>query len=81
MTHLHGHLFRIIGKYIRQTQNKLQASSLIKQEESANEKKNLSLLEKMMIRGIHSDDIATLLMDMIILGVQAVIYNNLVRTK
>lgn len=82
MTHLHESLlFRIIGKYIRQAQNKLQASSLIKQEESVNEKKNLSLLEKMMIQRIHSDDIATLLMDMIILGVQAVICNNLLQTK
>lgn len=82
MTHLHRSLlFRIIGKYIRQAQNKLQASSLTKQEESINEKKNLSLLEKMIIQGIHSDDIATLLMDMIILGVQAVICNNLLQTK
>lgn len=82
VTLLYGSLlFRIIGKYIRQTQNKLQASSLIKQEESMNDKKNLSLLEKMMIQSIHSDDIATLLMDMIILGVPAVICNNLVQTK
>ncbi|XP_072767739.1 probable cytochrome P450 12a5, mitochondrial isoform X2 [Anoplolepis gracilipes] len=64
-------LDEIIGKYIRQAQNKLQVSS--KQEKSTNEEKNLSLLEKMMIQRIHSDDIATLLMDMIILGVQAVI--------
>ncbi|KAM0726079.1 putative cytochrome P450 12a5, mitochondrial [Formica fusca] len=66
-------LDEIIGKYIRQAQNKLQASPLTKQEKSTNEEKNLSLLEKMMIQRIHSDDIATLLMDMIILGVQAVI--------
>ncbi|CAL1680777.1 unnamed protein product [Lasius platythorax] len=66
-------LDEIIGKYIRQAQNKLQASSLSKQEKSPNAEKNFSLLEKMMIQGIHSDDIAILLMDMIILGVQAVI--------
>ncbi|XP_025270469.1 probable cytochrome P450 12a5, mitochondrial [Camponotus floridanus] len=66
-------LDEIIGKYIRQAQNKLQASSLTKQVESINEKKNLSLLEKMIIQSIHLNDIATLLMDMIILGVQAVI--------
>ncbi|KAL6423494.1 hypothetical protein ACFW04_010223 [Cataglyphis niger] len=66
-------LDEVIGKYIRQAQNKLQASPLEKQEKSTNEEKNLSVLEKMMIQRIHSDDIATLLMDMIILGVQAVI--------
>lgn len=73
--------FRIIRKYIRQAQNKLQASSLSKQEKSPNAEKNFSLLEKMMIQGIHSDDIAILLMDMIILGVQAVICNNIIQTK
>lgn len=68
---------RVIGKYIRQTQNKLQISSLSKQEKSPNEEKNLPLLEKMMIQRIHPNDISILLMDMIILGVQAVILNNL----
>ncbi|XP_029178636.1 probable cytochrome P450 12a5, mitochondrial [Nylanderia fulva] len=66
-------LDEIIEKYIRQMQSKLQISSLSKQEKSMNEEKTLSLLEKMMIRGINSEDIAILLMDMIILGVQAVI--------
>lgn len=70
-------LSRVIGKYIRETQNKLQISSLSKQEKSPNEEKNLSLLEKMMIQRIHPNDISILLMDMIILGVQAVILNNL----
>lgn len=56
-------------------QSKLQTSSLTKQERSTNEERNFSLLEKMMIRGVHSEDIAILLMDMIILGVQAVICN------
>lgn len=72
-------ILRVIGKYIRQAQNKLQTSPLAKQEKSTNEEKNLSVLEKMMIQRIHSDDIATLLMDMIILGVQAVICNNLMQ--
>ncbi|KAH0948968.1 hypothetical protein HN011_003439 [Eciton burchellii] len=66
-------LDEIIGKYIRQTQNKLQASSYLKNEEFAITEKNPPLLEKMMLQSIHSDDISTLLMDMMILGVQAVI--------
>ncbi|XP_018401084.1 PREDICTED: probable cytochrome P450 12a5, mitochondrial [Cyphomyrmex costatus] len=66
-------LDEVIGKYIRQTQNKMQTSSLSKQEESMNEERNLPLLEKMMIQRIHPNDISTLLMDMLILGVQAVI--------
>jgi len=71
--HSHTDLyFRIIGKYIRQTQNKLQASSYLKNEEFAITEKNPPLLEKMMLQSIHSDDISTLLMDMMILGVQAV---------
>jgi len=71
--------YRVIGKYIRETQNKLQASSLSKQEKSTNEEKNLPLLEKMIIQRIHPNDISTLLMDMMILGVQAVISNNLMQ--
>lgn len=66
-------LDEVIGKYIQQTQNKLQTSSMTKQEKSTNEERNLSLLEKMMIQRIHPNDISILLMDMIILGVQAVI--------
>ena len=66
---------RVIGKYIRQTQNKLQTLSLSKQEESMNKERNL--LEKIMIQRIHPNDISILLMDMLILGVQAVICNNL----
>lgn len=67
---------RVIGKYIRQTQNKLQISSLSKQEESTNEERNLPLLDKMMIQRIHPNDISILLMDILILGVQAVILCN-----
>ncbi|XP_036145873.1 probable cytochrome P450 12a5, mitochondrial isoform X2 [Monomorium pharaonis] len=66
-------LDEVIGKYIHQTQNKLQTLSLSIQEESTNEERKLPLLEKMMIQRIHPDDISILLMDMIILGVQAVI--------
>lgn len=66
---------RIIGKYICQTQNKLQTSS--KQEKSTNEERNVPLLERMMLQRIHPNDISILLMDMIILGVQAVIRNKL----
>ncbi|XP_071571496.1 probable cytochrome P450 12a5, mitochondrial isoform X1 [Temnothorax nylanderi] len=66
-------LDEVIGKYIRQTQNKLQTSSLSKQEKFTSEERNLPLLEKMMIQRIHPNDISILLMDMIILGVQAVI--------
>ncbi|XP_011707041.1 PREDICTED: cytochrome P450 302a1, mitochondrial-like isoform X2 [Wasmannia auropunctata] len=66
-------LDEVIGKNICQTQNKLQASLLSKQEKSMDEEKNLPLLEKMMIQCIHPNDISILLMDMIILGVQAVI--------
>jgi len=65
--------FRVIGQYIRQAQNKIQASSLSKQEKSTNEKKNLSLLEKMIIQSVYPNDISILLMDMMILDVQAVI--------
>ncbi|XP_011643335.1 probable cytochrome P450 12a5, mitochondrial [Pogonomyrmex barbatus] len=64
-------LDEIIGKYIRQAQTKLQTSS--KQEKSTIEKRNLSLLEKMIIQHIDPNDISILLMDMIILGVQAII--------
>ncbi|XP_067214408.1 cytochrome P450 302a1, mitochondrial isoform X2 [Linepithema humile] len=66
-------LDEIIGKYIHQTQNKLQTSSLSKQEKLTNEKRHSSLLERMLIQRIHPDDISTLIMDTIILGVQAVI--------
>ncbi|XP_018357347.1 PREDICTED: probable cytochrome P450 12a5, mitochondrial isoform X2 [Trachymyrmex cornetzi] len=66
-------LDEVIGKYIRQTQNKLQTLSLSNQEESMNDERNLPLLEKMMIQRIHPNDISILLMDMLILGVQAVI--------
>ncbi|XP_026825706.1 probable cytochrome P450 12a5, mitochondrial [Ooceraea biroi] len=64
-------LDEVIGKYIRQTQNKLQTSS--QEERSVNEEKSSPLLEKMMLQRIHSDDISTLLMDMMILGVQAIV--------
>lgn len=60
---------RIIGKYIRQTQDRLQTA---KQGKSTGEKENTPLLEKMLLQRVHVDDISTLLMDMIILGVQAV---------
>lgn len=50
-------------------QNQLQTS---KQEKFTNEKRHSSLLEKMLIQRIHPDDISTLMMDTIILGVQAV---------
>ncbi|EZA50883.1 putative cytochrome P450 49a1 [Ooceraea biroi] len=53
------------------TQNKLQTSS--QEERSVNEEKSSPLLEKMMLQRIHSDDISTLLMDMMILGVQAIV--------
>jgi len=43
-----------------------------------NKERNLPLLEKMMIQRIHPNDISILLMDMLILGVQAVICNNLI---
>lgn len=67
---------RVIGKYIRQTQNKMAS-----QEKSMNDERNLSLIEKMMIQRIHPNDISILLMDMIILGVQAVMGNNLTHLK
>ncbi|XP_032684777.1 probable cytochrome P450 12a5, mitochondrial isoform X2 [Odontomachus brunneus] len=66
-------LNEIIGKYIRRAQNKLQALSLPEQKRSAKEEEGAPLLEKMLIQRIHVDDISTLLMDMMILGVQAVV--------
>ncbi|KAG5308153.1 C12A5 protein, partial [Pseudoatta argentina] len=66
-------LDEVIGKYIRQTQTKLQTLSLSKEEEFMNKERNLPLLEKMIIQRIHPNDISILLMDMLILGVQAVI--------
>lgn len=62
-----------MGKYIRQAQNKLQTPSLLEQKGSGREDESPSLLEKMLARRIHVDDISTLLMDIMILGVQAVI--------
>ncbi|XP_014477119.1 PREDICTED: probable cytochrome P450 49a1 [Dinoponera quadriceps] len=66
-------LNEIIGKYIRHTQNKLQALSQLEQERFAKEKEGSPFLEKMLAQRIHVDDISTLLMDMMILGVQAVV--------
>lgn len=56
-------------------QNKLQSLSMLEKGKVASEK-NSPLLEKMMILRIHPEDISTLLMDMLILGVQAVIDDN-----
>ncbi|EFN81219.1 Probable cytochrome P450 49a1 [Harpegnathos saltator] len=66
-------LNEIIGKYIRRAQNRLQAVTVPEQKKPAEEEKGLPLLERMLTRRVHADDISTLLMDMMILGVQAVV--------
>ncbi|XP_017890644.1 probable cytochrome P450 12a5, mitochondrial [Ceratina calcarata] len=59
----------VIAKYVRQAQSKLRTRA---GDKSAEVENSSPILEKFLLNeGIHPDDICTLLMDMIILGVQA----------
>ncbi|XP_076656790.1 putative cytochrome P450 12a5, mitochondrial [Halictus rubicundus] len=61
----------MIGKYVRQAQSKLRSRSLAGDKTKETEE-DLPVLEKLLLTdGVHSDDICTILLDMIILGVQA----------
>lgn len=63
--------FSVIGKYVRQAQCKLRIRKSHSEESSMTERS--PVLEKLLVNeGIHPDDICTMLMDMIILGIQAV---------
>nr|ARN17952.1 cytochrome P450-29 [Cephus cinctus] len=63
----------VIGKYIRQAQNKVRHRTLTPlDDKDTMAEKSSPILEKMLFNErIHPDDISTLLMDMIVLGVQA----------
>ncbi|XP_068975698.1 probable cytochrome P450 12a5, mitochondrial [Bombus flavifrons] len=64
-------LDNVIGKYVRQAQGKLRIRKS-HAEKSLMAEDSSPVLEKLLVNeGIHPDDICTLLMDMIILGVQA----------
>ncbi|XP_012278927.1 probable cytochrome P450 12a5, mitochondrial isoform X2 [Orussus abietinus] len=61
----------VLGKYIRQAQRKLRILASGVQEEKV-EEEGSPILEKLILDlHVHPDDVSTLLMDMIILGVQA----------
>ncbi|XP_076683489.1 putative cytochrome P450 12a5, mitochondrial isoform X2 [Andrena cerasifolii] len=61
----------VIGKYVRQTQSNLRSRSSL-MEKGGRAEDSSPVLEKLLLNeGVHPDDICTLLMDMIILGVQA----------
>ncbi|XP_044009297.1 cytochrome P450 CYP12A2-like isoform X2 [Aphidius gifuensis] len=64
----------IIGKFIRQAQNKFQSRSATKfLEPSSETNEGFPILEKLLAdQQMHPDDLSTLLMDFILLGVQAV---------
>ncbi|XP_066601445.1 probable cytochrome P450 12a5, mitochondrial [Prorops nasuta] len=65
----------VIGKYIRQIHNKYQNTTLQMYEKSHDtaEEEEASLLEKLLVdEHMEVDDVATIMMDMIVLGVQAV---------
>lgn len=69
--------FSVIGKYVRQAQGKLRIRKS-HAEKSLMVEDSSPVLEKLLVNeGIHPDDICTLLMDMIILGVQAVIIDSI----
>ncbi|KAK9299031.1 hypothetical protein QLX08_007860 [Tetragonisca angustula] len=64
-------LDNVIGKYVRQAQGKLRVRKS-QGEKSLTSDDSSPVLERFLVNeGIHPDDICTLLMDMIILGVQA----------
>lgn len=61
---------RLIGKHIRQAQNRVNGRT---SADRLDAEEISPILEKLLMdQRMHSDDISTLLMDMIILGVQAV---------
>ncbi|XP_043789878.1 probable cytochrome P450 12a5, mitochondrial isoform X2 [Apis laboriosa] len=65
-------LDNVIGKYVRQAQCKLRVRKSHSEESSMNDRS--PVLEKLLLNeGIHPDDICTMLMDMIILGIQATV--------
>ncbi|XP_028523167.1 probable cytochrome P450 12a5, mitochondrial isoform X2 [Apis cerana] len=65
-------LDNVIGKYVRQAQCKLRIRKSHSEESSMTERS--PVLEKLLLNeGIHPDDICTMLMDMIILGIQATV--------
>lgn len=63
---------RVIGKYVRHAQNKLRNRSPVGGKHDRAEDGSPVLEKFLLDEGIHPDDVCTLLMDMIILGVQAV---------
>ncbi|XP_076396038.1 putative cytochrome P450 12a5, mitochondrial isoform X2 [Megachile rotundata] len=59
----------VIAKHVRQAQNKLRTRA-----QSGKTEEGAPILEKFLLNeGIHPDDVCTLLMDMMILGVQATV--------
>lgn len=65
-------LFSVIGKCVRQAQTKLRTRASRGERCSVIDDSSPVLEKFLLNEGIHPDDISTLLMDMIILGVQAV---------
>lgn len=71
-------VYSVIGKYIRQAQNELCNLRSASTFEDKNPDNNLEdygtpILEELLLNhGMQPEDVATLMMDMIILGVQAV---------
>ncbi|XP_076171890.1 putative cytochrome P450 12a5, mitochondrial [Ptiloglossa arizonensis] len=61
----------VIGKYVRHAQNKLRNRSPVGGKHDRAEDGSPVLEKFLLDEGIHPDDVCTLLMDMIILGVQA----------
>ncbi|KAG7197296.1 hypothetical protein KM043_018417 [Ampulex compressa] len=66
-------LDEFIGKYVRQAQSKLMTKPLSTYEDACANEGPVVLRNLLVNQRIHPDDIATLLMDMIMLGVQATI--------
>ncbi|XP_053997434.1 probable cytochrome P450 12a5, mitochondrial [Hylaeus anthracinus] len=61
----------VVGKYVRQAQSKLRSRSSAGGRNEGIEEGSPVLEKFLLNEGIHPDDVSTLLMDMIILGVQA----------
>ena len=64
-------VIRIIGKYIRMVQSNMRGDLVLTNEEE--KPIQINILENLLVKQrMNPDDISTLLMDMVILGVQAV---------
>ncbi|XP_033339232.2 putative cytochrome P450 12a5, mitochondrial [Megalopta genalis] len=61
----------LIGKHVRQAQSKLRSRPFLGNRTESVEEESPVLEKLLLADGVHSDDICTVLMDMIILGVQA----------